>query len=119
MSSRRQLKGAISYGAIVGQLLKHYREARGIKQAEVAKALGLTQSAYSRLENGDSAMSLTQLRQIARVIEVNPEGILAKAETHAQNLVQRGVKVTEEKPTNTAAILIGLGILLALLAAIR
>ncbi len=112
-------KGVVPYTSIVGKLLQQQREARGILQTTVAEAVGLSQSAYSRLEKGESAMSITQLRQISQVIGAQPNSILAEAEKHATALKRRGVEVTEEKPNNTAALLIGLGILLALLAATR
>jgi transcriptional regulator with XRE-family HTH domain len=112
-------KGVVPYASIVGKLLQQQREARGILQTSVAEDVGLSQSAYSRLEKGESAMSITQLRQISQVIGAQPDLILAEAEKHATALKRRGVEVTEEKPNNTAALLIGLGILLALLAATR
>jgi transcriptional regulator with XRE-family HTH domain len=112
-------RGIVPYAAIVGKLLQQKRDARGILQATVAEALGLSQSAYSRLEKGESAMSITQLRQIGQVIGVHPDAVLAQAEQHAAALKRKGVEVTEERSDNTAALLIGIGILLALLAAAR
>lgn len=117
--SNASTKGIVPYAAIVGKLLQQQRDARGILQITVAEALGLSQSAYSRLEKGESAMSITQLRQVSQVIGAHPDSILAAAEKHAAALKRQGVEVTEEKSDNTAAFLIGLGILLALIAAAR
>ena len=61
-------KGIVPYAAIVGKLLQQQRDARGILQVTVAEALGLSQSAYSRLEKGESAMNIAQLRQISQVM---------------------------------------------------
>lgn len=41
--------------------IKRLRELKGDKQETVARALGISQSAYSRLENGESDLSITQL----------------------------------------------------------
>ena len=51
------------------------REAKGWTQREVASHLAITQSAYHKLENGDSDLSLTHCSRLAIVLDV-PIGIL-------------------------------------------
>jgi restriction system protein len=47
---------------LIGAIVEHYRKGRAITQEAMAQALGILQSAYSRLEQGQSGMSVAQLR---------------------------------------------------------
>jgi len=98
-------------------MLQHERKQRGLDQGIVAAQLGLSQSAYSRLESGDSNMSLAQLYSVAQALNTSPSAILYQADQAAHMLSQQGVQMVAEKPDNKAAVLVGLGLLLALLAA--
>lgn len=105
----------VTYPALVGKILAREREARGIKQGDLAAALGLSQSAYSRLESGDSVLNLSQLRNIAARLGLQPTLILKWADQYELQLRQQGVEIVSEKQDNSAAIVIGLGLLAALL----
>ena len=85
----------------------------------MAKAIGISQSAYSRLEQGQSAMSVVQLRAISGQLDLAPETIVHNAEGYAAQLRQQGVSITDERPDSTAGVLIALGILAALVAAAK
>lgn len=85
----------------------------------MAKALGLSQSAYSRLEQGQTAMSVIQLRAIAAQLKSWPGALMQDAERYAAQLQQQGVIISDEKPDSAAGVLIALGILAALVAAAK
>jgi len=85
----------------------------GLQQSDLAGALGVTQSAYSRLESGDIVLSLTQLRIAAAALETSGAEILASADNYAFYLQGQGVQITDERKDNSAAVLIGLGLLAA------
>lgn len=111
----------LPYNALVGQVLQRRRESSGKSQGMAAQALGLTQSAYSRVESGQTALTVSHLRSLAQLLGTTPENILSEANNLANLLVQKGVQVPNEKPVDNdekakAALLIGLGILIALLA---
>lgn len=108
-------KPAISYGALVGRVISNHRKELRLDQADIAKALRITQSAYSRLEQGHSAMSLPQLKIIAGRLGVTPSGILHEADGLANKLRSQSVEVTSETVTSRAAVLLGHGIMAALL----
>lgn len=108
-------KPIVTYPALVGKILAQQREARGIKQGDLATALGLSQSAYSRLESGDSVLNLSQLRNVAARLGLQPTLILKWADQYEAQLRQQGVEIVSEKQDNSAAIVIGLGLLAALL----
>ena len=77
----------------------------------------MSQSAYSRLESGDSVVNLAQLHVIAPRLGMSPSEVLNSADQYAARLRHQGVDVVSEKPSNPAAVAIGLGLLVALLLA--
>lgn len=111
-------QGVVPYSACVGQVLQQGRAQRGLNQEALAAALGISQSAYSRLESGDTLLSLFHLRIIARVLGTSGADILQAADNLAAYLQQHGVQVTDDRKDNSAAVLIGLGLLAAAVVAI-
>lgn len=121
MSTPKMPVAVMPYNALVGQVIQMHREILGKNQGEVAQAIGLTQSAYSRVESGQTALTVSHLRSLATTLGTTPDSILFEADSLAKQLVKKGVQVPNEKPTDNdgemkAAFLIGLGILIAILA---
>ena len=56
------------YKAKVGLLIQENRQARGLTQAELAEALGTSQSAINRIEKGGQNLSLEMLSRISEVL---------------------------------------------------
>jgi transcriptional regulator with XRE-family HTH domain len=110
-------KPILTYATLVGRIVEHHRRQRGIHQESMAQAIGISQSAYSRLEKGQSAMSVTQLRLIGERLGTTPEQLLQHTAQYASKLRAQGVDVIDEKPSSAAGVLIALGILAALFAA--
>lgn len=54
-------------------LIKHFREAMGISQAELARKVSLTQQAISRYENGTRMPSIITALRIVSVLGVSIE----------------------------------------------
>lgn len=107
----------LPYPVLVGQVIQAHRDQMGLHQSQIADAIGLSRSAYSRIESGDTSMTLSQLRPVARSLGLAPSQLLAEADNYAAQLEARGVSIPEVKAMNPAALLIGLGLLAALLAA--
>ncbi|MAU34015.1 UDP-N-acetylglucosamine 1-carboxyvinyltransferase [Candidatus Saccharibacteria bacterium] len=68
-----------SYSAKVGTLIQETRQARGMTQAQLAQALGTSQSAINRIEKGGQNISLDMLNRISEVLSsqivtLNPSG---------------------------------------------
>lgn len=57
-----------SYASKIGSLIQETRQARGMTQAELAKALGTSQSAINRMEKGGQNISLDMLGRISDVL---------------------------------------------------
>lgn len=107
----------ISYGAVVGQVILQHRKLAKLDQLALAEALGISQSAYSRLEKGESSMTLAQLRAVALRLGCSPGDLIHDADRLEANLRASGVIVTEKKDDQPGAILLALGILAAVIAA--
>lgn len=58
----------------IGQKIARLREIRGIKQADLARRLGVTQQALSKMENCES-MDDERLERVASALEVSPDTI--------------------------------------------
>ncbi len=53
----------------IGRRLKELRQAKGLLQSQVAKELGITQSAYSHIESGQTSVSVDYLKTLVDLYE--------------------------------------------------
>lgn len=60
----------------LGVLIGSYRTARGIKQEDMAKMLGISRITLSRIENSRMPLSIENFFKIAVIFEVRPEYLL-------------------------------------------
>jgi len=60
----------------IGFKIRKIRELKNYTQAYMADQLGIARESYGRLENGESAMKLDVLEQIANVFQVKIEDII-------------------------------------------
>jgi transcriptional regulator with XRE-family HTH domain len=67
-SMNRTSKPVVGYTDLLGRSIAELREARGLSQGALAFAAGLSQSSLSRLEVGESAMSVAQLQKFDRIL---------------------------------------------------
>lgn len=112
------VSGVLPYTTLVGKVIEERRLSMQLTQADMAGVLEIGQSAYSRLEAGQAAMTLPQLRKLAQALGEEPHVILRKADTLAQQMLTHGVPVPADRVDNLsdkAALLIGLGLLVALM----
>lgn len=56
--------------------IKELRKLRGMKQADVANKLGVSQAQFARLEQGNCDISLTQIKKLADIFKVKTYEIL-------------------------------------------
>ena len=87
------MKPATTMNLVMGQVIQHHRKGKELKQADFAKALGITQSAYSRLERGESTFSFTQLLRMAPLCGVSADRLVEQAMTTSKALDRLGVHV--------------------------
>lgn len=77
----------------IGGNIRQLRLDKGKGQTEVAKALGISVAALSKIENGQTDINLSRLIQIAKYFEVSVTAILSK-----------DIPATIQQPQNTAEI---------------
>ncbi len=86
-----------TYQAIVGTILINMRQQFQIEQAFIAQGVGVTPSTWSRVERGESALTVTQLAKAAKALRVKPSVILSSAEQAREQLERQGVIVRYDK----------------------
>ncbi|MEJ4088633.1 helix-turn-helix transcriptional regulator [Galbibacter orientalis] len=74
---------------IVGNKLRSLRRIKGLTQEQVADYLHISQSAYARMENGESNSWSANIEGICEVFEISPEELL-KSEAIIINNNQQG-----------------------------
>src|SRR5690606_3596701 len=62
-----------SMNIIVSEKIKRLRKAKGLSQEEMADKLHISQSAYARIETGESQSWATHLEKLSEIFEVRPE----------------------------------------------
>ena len=56
--------------------VKEYREINGYKQEDLAKLLSVTQSAYSRKENGKRGFTINEITILKNIFKVTYDDLL-------------------------------------------
>lgn len=88
----------------IGTLIKQTRVSRGLTQSEFAAALGTSQSAVNRIENGGQNVSLEMLARIGEVLSSE----IVSLNTHGNNLQITGGRklkgTIEVKTSKNAAV---------------
>jgi len=63
----------------IGELIRIQRVIKGYSQEYIANQLGMSQSAYSNMERGNTEVSANRLCEIADLLEVPPLLLLPKS----------------------------------------
>ena len=71
----------------IGQKIKKLRELKNLTQMHMAQQLGVTQSAYSKMELGESEVTYKRLEKISEVIEMKPEEVISFNESMVFNVM--------------------------------
>ncbi|MEX1132326.1 MAG: helix-turn-helix domain-containing protein [Flavobacteriales bacterium] len=61
---------------MITQKIRRLRELRNYSQEYMAAQLGISQNAYSRMENGETKLDVERLRKVAELLEVGVEELL-------------------------------------------
>jgi len=85
------------YSQLVARLVGELRKRHGIDQGAFAERLGVSQSTWSRAENGQVGLSLDQLAGAAQILDTSPSQVLSQADAAAVQLARRGVTVLRGK----------------------
>ena len=91
----------------IGNKIKKLRELKNLTQEHMASVIGVTQSAYSRLELGETDITYSKLARIAGELGMKPEDVIAFNESMVFNvmhnqtgnglIIQNNTLVNEER----------------------
>lgn len=70
----------ISYSAVIMRLLVEKRELKGLEQSDIAHHLGVTPSSYSRLETGQTGLTVDTMFRIANILDVDVTEIIEEGQ---------------------------------------
>jgi transcriptional regulator with XRE-family HTH domain len=62
---------------IIGPMAKRLRQARGLKQGDVAKSIGTSAGNLSRFENGNQGLSLDLLTKLSSLLGTTPNELIS------------------------------------------
>ena len=71
----------------IGQKIKKLRELKNLTQTHMAQELGLSQSAYSKMELGESEVTYGRLEKISSVLGMKPEDVITFNESMVFNVM--------------------------------
>ncbi len=71
----------------IGHKIKKLRELRNLTQEHMAKSIGLTQGAYSRMELGETEITYSKLEKISEQLGMKPEEVIAFNESMVFNVM--------------------------------
>ncbi|PKP47463.1 MAG: XRE family transcriptional regulator [Bacteroidetes bacterium HGW-Bacteroidetes-11] len=60
----------------IGKKIRKVRELRNFTQDFMAKGLGITQEAYSRLESGQTRIDVNRMEKIANILDIDPISLM-------------------------------------------
>ena len=92
-----KLSPETTYQANVGSVLVGIRKERRIEQSALAKAVGVNQSTWSRIERGESALSVEQLFMAANHLRIKPSEVIEESERAIHSLQSKDVVVSVTK----------------------
>ncbi|MCC7062100.1 MAG: SIR2 family protein [Planctomycetes bacterium] len=84
-------------------VLGWHRDQGGLNQQDVDGEMGMSPSTWSRIERGESALTMDQLAAVAEVLDVSPSRILRDADNVAAQLARRGVHVERRRVPEAVA----------------
>lgn len=71
----------------IGHKIKKLRELRNLTQEHMAKSIGLSQGAYSRMELGETEITYSKLEKISSELGMKPEEVIAFNESMVFNVM--------------------------------
>ena len=88
-----------TYPAVVGAYLAAKRNELKLSQGALAEKVGLTASTWSRIESGESALTIEQLAQAAQALSMTPGALLCTIDAITAELNKRGIGTNIERVT--------------------
>jgi len=98
MNSKTTLIGT-TYQSVLGAIINSQRSERvpSITQAEIAEQLNITMSTWSRIERGESSLSLEQMVKLAAFLDLPLSVLFKLVEERIEHLRAQGISVAVSK----------------------
>ena len=96
------MKNETTYQAVLGSLISQKRKQKQIDQGEMAKAVGVSRSTWSRIEAGESALSMDQLAKAAGKLGLPLGTLMVEADEIADELRKQNVDVLNGRDQTSA-----------------
>ena len=93
MSNIKSVTNVTTTGAVLGAVLVEMRTMAGMKQVRLAEKVGVGPSTWSRIEKGESGLSIDQLKAAADALGNTPWDILEAADAAGKCISDHGIKV--------------------------
>ena len=93
MGNIKSVTNVTTSGAVLGAVLVELRTIAGMKQLELAGKVGVGPTTWSRIEKGESGLSIEQLKAAADALGCTPWAILEAADAAEKNISDHGIKV--------------------------
>ncbi len=74
----------------IGKRIREIRKNKGMSQEEISDLLGISQSTYQRIENGDTNSWAAHLEKLTEVLEFKPEDLFLEENNNFNNKGQTG-----------------------------
>jgi len=102
------------YSTITGLAIREFRELKGVSQLHFSSELDVSQASWSRVEKGNTSITVEQLVNAASIIDVEPSLILMCVEMIVEQLEDEGWSVKMKKLDDDVvdSLLDGLNIML-------
>lgn len=100
----------VSYPALIGAVISRIRKEKGMSQSDLAGAVEVGVSTWSRIESGESALSIEQLVTAADYLDVAPSSILQAVEERVASLRQKQVATVSAR-SQAQAVATSLGVI--------
>lgn len=97
------MKSETTYQAVLGRLIAQKRQEKQMDQGEMAEAVGVSRSTWSRIEAGDSALNMDQLAKAANKLGLPLGALMVEADEIADALRKQDVEVLDGRDQTSAA----------------
>lgn len=86
-----------TYPALIGAVIAKKRKENGHSQKELAEAANVGISTWSRIENGETALTIEQLVLLAQYLKMKPSALLAEVDEAVDSLQKQGITTNPER----------------------
>lgn len=77
--------------------IAYIRKERKLSQTEIAEVLGISQNAYSRIERGETKLTVDRIKTIAKTLNISYHDLLSGAESYIDDNKNQQIDILKER----------------------